>query len=782
MQNGSPFKMKPLLVGLFSVFATSIAITQSQAQQQTSTTTSSENLIDRRNAQMSAVTDANTTGQANANQADTTSILTMDEPAQPQNSAGSQYSDQYIKNYFTNTGVIPGTPLLAMPQNFRQSAGRYGEFRARSKGDGYHGGIDMTLANNSDDDLMAPGAGVVRGSYYALWMGNTIDVKRDNGDIYQFMHMKNNMASKWPAGSTVSQGDMIGEVGGSGKPKGEDPYAKHLHFTYIIPHDQNSRWRNLWLSENSKNIGSSRFSLHNNKHIRSNNIGLKTDPTPYLAEDLKVKPDGYTPWLGSTIRQQFNVLYNTQLPVGPEATSVKPLPTIPVFNDGYEWTPDMLASARSSLVKGAEYSDWSGYQGAFSSGAMSYQALSSFISSNDGDQFGSLPQPAEPVSIEEMTPRQIIDAIGGQRLGNAAWEKQMLKLSSKGLLTEYTMMTAADNYLEQQNQRLRNRVELLIAGLTQSRLFEFNKKIEALQVTASAEAVPGVLDIELVDLGYAPGSSGGSVDPANLPNELNALVNTLMDAIAAHEGQWNSYNTGTKGKCDMSSYVSDSAAKATGTPLITTMTPREIYASAYGVSNCVKSRKFTAGKFQVTYYTLAGETGFGTGGFIASYPQYADKPMTPQVQEFIARNYLMLGPKRPILRAFLESGRGSVRAAQYAIAKEWASVGVPAGLPIHNDGRASNGYTSYYDGANNSANAGGTDVIVAVLRKISEWHAQNPGKAKAVLSGESPDISMNSASNPNTNTANATGTEGAPAEPNNTSPAEPNNTSTDNPY
>lgn len=741
MQNASPFKMKPLIVGLLTVLATSIAATQAQAA-------TDDTRLDRQNAQTGAVQDVNKTGQTNASETDTSGITTTNDAAQPVND--SKYSDQYVKDYFTNTGVPPGTPLLAMPQQFRRSAGRFGEFRGRSKGDGYHAGIDMTLANNNDDDLKAPGGGVVDNSYYAIGMGNVIQVRRPNNDMYQFLHMKNSVASKWPRNKEVKQGDMIGEVGGTGKPPGQGSYAKHLHFNYILPSNQKNRWRNLWLSKNTKKIGSSKFTLYPSKYTAASNVGLKTDPTPYLAEDLSVAPDGYTPWLGSTIRQQFNVLYNTKLPLGPGATSnLKPVPALPVFNNGFEWTPDMLASAKSSLIKGAEYSNWSGYQSAFGSSSMSYQALSSFISSDDGEQFGSLPQPEDPMTIDKMTPRQMVDAIGAQRLGNAAWEKGMLKLSSKGLLTEYIMMTSAENYLNQQNQQLRNRVELLLAGLTQARLFEFNKKIEAIQVQAHAEAVPGIMDIELEDLGYDTSGNGGRspVDITNLPNELNALVDALMDAIGDHEGDWDSYNTGTGDKrypplCAMKGYFTNAQAANSGTPPITSMTPKEMYDSAYQVSNCEKSRKFTAGKFQITYYTMAGENGFGSGGFIRMYPEYANKPMTEEVQEFIARNYLILGPKRPALADFIKYGRGTVDGAQLEAAMEWASIGTPNGKCITKCRQTSDGYTSYYAGKNNAASKSGTDTVRAILTKIGQWHAANPGGGADILSGKSPDISI----------------------------------------
>lgn len=733
MRNATPFRLKPLSIGVFISLAATLSLSVSAA------TTNNETRVDVTKDINAATAAAKAAGSPAA-----AGIKTTNDAPQPANPADSKYSDQYVKDYFTNTGVAPGTPILMMPRKFSQSAGRFGEFRLRKGNAGNHGGIDMTPQGGLD--LRAAGEGVVTKVGVGKGSGNEITIRRPNGDSYQYMHMESNVVGRLPKGADIATNQPIGVTGGTSGIKGKS-YAIHLHFNYILPNSDKTRLRNFWLSNSTKQ-GGSRFLLEGGGFVKPSHSGQTTDPSPYLAEDLRVKPDGYTKWLGSTIRQQFNTLYNAKLPLGPGATAnLRPLPALPQFQQGFEWTPENLAAARGSLVKGAEFADWSGYQGAFGSGGISYQVLSSFINSDDGEQFGSLPQPATPISIDTMTPREIIEYISTQRFGNPGWENAALKLSSKGMLTEYLMMNATENYLHQQNQRLRNRIEVLMAGVTQARLFEFNKKIEALQVAVTAEAAPSVLDLDLVDLGYAMGGHSPTVDIGNLPDELEALLQALMNTIGEGEGSYNAYNTGSDGKCAMKSYPTDKLAANTGTPMITTMTPRQIWNSATTRTNCDVYRKFTAGKYQLTYYTLGGQknAGFGSYGFVKVHPKYKDMPFTPEVQDFAARNYFFLsGGPRPQLTDFIKGVPGATfDSAMLALSQEWASFGAPHGTKMHNTSAKTVGiHMSYYQGSLNKGNAATTDKARAILAKIGQWNKANPGKARDVLAGKAQDSGM----------------------------------------
>lgn len=721
----------------------------------TTPTTGGQTTADINNKNTAAIAKAKTDGAA------TTAPKTTNDPAQPANPDTGKYSDQYVKDYYSNTGVPPGTPILAMPQKFWRSAGRYGEFRDRTSVNDFHAGLDLSPLNNQLN-LRSAGPGKVTDVGVNGGGGNIIGVKRDNGDKYMYLHMENNLKNKFPIGSEIKSNQPLGVMGGSSNrfraDGSEIKYATHLHFDYILPNNDKARLRDTWLAQSPRSSGL----LNSTRHVFKTGYGYNTDPTPYLAEDVVVKGDVYSPWLGTTIRQQFNALYNTKMPLGPGAqSSLRPIPALPVFNQGFEWTPENLAAARGAIVKGAEFADWSGYTGAFGAsggGSMSYQTIASFISSDDGEQFGSLPQPEKPVNIETMTPKEIVEYIGGARFGNEGWEKAMLKLSSKGMLTEYLMMNATENYLHQQNQVLRNRVEMLMAGITQARLFEFNKQIEAIQVAAQASSVPGILDLELVDLGYSYGGGGGqgpAVDIGNLPDELEALVRSLMDAISHGEGGYNAYNTGTNGPCAMKGFSTDEAARATGTPMITTMTPRQIWKAATATySSCDVTRKFTAGRYQLTYYTLAGKNTFGNNGFVAAYPQYKDVPFTPEVQDFAARNYFLLGGNvRKNLTALIKGDpKATVESAMYDLAQEWASFGTPHGKRLHQTTTTAVGnYQSFYGGDGiNKGNKQSTDMAWAVLKKIHAWNQANPGEARAVLSGKAQDKGMGSAQAPAT--------------------------------
>ncbi|MGZ2368124.1 hypothetical protein, partial [Citrobacter freundii] len=68
-----------------------------------------------------------------------------------------------------------------------------------------------------------------------------------------------------------------------------------------------------------------------------------TDPTPYLKDDIKITDSTYKNYLGSTIRQQFNILYGANLPVGAGATQPKFAGVQFKLPQGYGATDEQLA-------------------------------------------------------------------------------------------------------------------------------------------------------------------------------------------------------------------------------------------------------------------------------------------------------------------------------------------------------------------------------------------------------------------------------------------------------
>jgi hypothetical protein len=84
------------------------------------------------------------------------------------------------------------------------------------------------------------------------------------------------------------------------------------------------------------------------------------------------------------------------------------------------------------------------------------------------------------------------------------------------------------------------------------------------------------------------------------------------------------------------------------------------------------------------------------------------------LQDRIFRDYLVRGALRDIL-----NGRGAtVDQAQYAAAKQWASVAVPAGYRTRR-GTVSDGTLTYYPGPANRANIHGTRALRAFLGDLT---------------------------------------------------------------
>lgn len=69
------------------------------------------------------------------------------------------------------------------------------------------------------------------------------------------------------------------------------------------------------------------------------------------------------------------------------------------------------------------------------------------------------------------------------------------------------------------------------------------------------------------------------------------------------------------------------------------------------------------------------------------------------------------------LGGFVKSGTGSVDDAQFAAAREWASIAAPSGVQV-SDGRISSGELSYYESPINRENRVSTNVLRAALMRV----------------------------------------------------------------
>jgi hypothetical protein len=184
-------------------------------------------------------------------------------------------------------------------------------------------------------------------------------------------------------------------------------------------------------------------------------------------------------------------------------------------------------------------------------------------------------------------------------------------------------------------------------------------------------------------------------------------VNEIGAIIGRAEGNYESYNSGTKGVRG-GEVASSFTARPRGT--VTGKTINQILATD-SLPGTDPRRMFATGKYQTTISTLTlAKESLGLSG---------DELYDANMQERVYREYL-LPKKRPDLAEFVLRGRGSVDSAQYAAAKEWASIAVPAGFKL-GDGRMSDGKMSYYEKSGaNSANIAVTNELRQYLIEMEQ--------------------------------------------------------------
>lgn len=192
-------------------------------------------------------------------------------------------------------------------------------------------------------------------------------------------------------------------------------------------------------------------------------------------------------------------------------------------------------------------------------------------------------------------------------------------------------------------------------------------------------------------------------------SSLEDLIRQLGGVISHGEGNYESYNSGTKNvKGNKVGYSFINPGKGT----VTSKSIQQIIDNAEAKDGNDRDRLFATGKYQTTYYTLKEgiEKGYFTGNEVYD----------ANMQEQVFREFLI--SKRTKLYQFVRKGKGSLIDAQYDAAQEWASVAVPLGLPLKN-GKISDGNKSFYEKTGqNSSSAESTKMVLEILRKIQKFH------------------------------------------------------------
>lgn len=384
----------------------------------------------------------------------------------------------------TSIATLDGMPPIQTPAVVTS---RFGKNREDKPGGRPHSGFDMDTTA-SDKRLFAIAAGIVIENRVMNGGGNIIRIRKNNGDIYQYLHMR--FPSPLKVGDPVTAGQVVGIMGtttGTAR-----RVAEHLHFTYSLGKNDPSRLNNIWLGKNSN-------PLHNTKRVGAKDgLSFVVDPTPYLRDDYKIQNDQLTPWLGSTVRQQYNILYGANLPVGAGAT--QPTYTVPKFvtPSNYPVSDKQVAAARAQIVQERAKALAEGRITAAEAngGVVSQQEIANEFS--DTAIFGTSDDVPIDIGVNSMSPEQLVMSIGSSRYGNPGWDKQLLNLSMKGMWTEFLSMTNASNYMQRQLALQRQRIEGLLATYSSAKLKRTTGEIPAIYAEAQkGTIIPRISSVPL---------------------------------------------------------------------------------------------------------------------------------------------------------------------------------------------------------------------------------------------------------------------------------------------
>lgn len=620
-----------------------------------------------------------------------------------------------------NLSTIPPSSTLVQPYMPTNHVGSWNFGVWRNKKTKYwHKGIDFS--GHGTGNVIFSSNGFIAKKAYDY---NELTFQRPNGDQVAMLHASK--VTKIPEGQPVTAGDYALTMGKRGV-NGTTPYDKHLHYEYHVPR-ASGRQRfigvggTIALTTKGKGVTYHPDAMGSVSGFSGKGL-VVTDPTPYLKNDVVYNgtliDNGLRQYIGNSARTQYNALYKPNPPLAVGSGAVKPTKTFPNLPSMDNMSPEDIAAMSGGALDAALYAEGAGY--GINGQLLSQSMIASFISESNGNDWNSLPKPPS-ANLASSTPLEIADQIAYQRFGNQEWEASMIKLSTKGLLTEYLMVTAEENFMRQQVQRLKDRVELQLASLSSAQLFEYNKHIEAMNIAIVAESVPQIIDHELVQLSNGYYSTGGdlsNMDIGPLPSDLNGLLDRLMHTITkgeAHNAK--AYNTGQG--CNFRGVNSNID--------ITTMTPVQIlrqYTPSYspptwlslnsGSNVPCNQRIFASGYYQTIPATLSG--------IVRRLPEYANVPYTEAIQKEMAFKGLLWKSNRERLSKFLRYG-GNDEALKYALwelSREWASLAVPIDMPREVGKATEEGQTYYNKKRGNRADAAVTAEIFSIMKRIQAFH------------------------------------------------------------
>ena len=470
-------------------------------------------------------------------------------------------------------------------------------------------------------------------------------------------------------------------------------------------------------------------------------------PTPYLAHDTPLQGGiaGFaSAYVGNTAFTYYNAIYRTQLPAGLFAPATMGTPSkqdsfvagkglpVTLFNGSAYAGMDISLNALGD-INSAILGDTVAFESAgFELGGGTYvtqRMLASHFADDNGESWTSVFGNADSATVSEMSEQELVAYIANKRYANDGWRSGLVKLSTKGLLTEYLNAKAETNYLLEKIAEQEMKLMAQEALLARVRMNHKDKELESLTEAINVGVAPDFIKAELekkgdewieseveagMELGNSPTFTGEPIDMANLPDDVMKLVDILLDLISQHEAKsWDGYNTGLmkdrkKMTCKMRGFSTDAqvqqALKEGGLKI--TETPMGVIAQSGKYPICPPNVKRLSanGKYQIMYDNIKA--------YLLKNPQYTNTPFTPEMQKKMALEFFLLSedsPTNDLIRKGLK-----VSQSKTYVSNKWASVCMP------------NTRSSRYGQGCNYEN---TQKIYAVIDKIAEVH-RNKSKNK----------------------------------------------------
>ena len=338
--------------------------------------------------------------------------------------------------------AIAADSCMVSPTAKEEVSGRFGKFRAGGAanfGSGnskphMHDGLDFSTSGQNAP-LLATTAGTVTWAKLRGSAGNTVMIRRANGEVVAYYHMSYIGVKE---GDKIEAGQEIGRAGNTGM---QQSGAVHLHFIYGVPTPDDARVK-TFSADAAKNPTFNPTQLPNAISKKSVDFAYPTDPSPFFCKTFPIQPDGLQGILGADTKAQYAKLFGA----APPTNGVTP---------STQFDATQIAGANGDAYQAA------------AKGATTMVAMASTL--NDADGYGSLP--SAPIGdYETMSPAELLSTEARRRFTDVEWNTNVTKVSSRALWVDYLRAVGVSIYLNEAIRAKKERVEMLLSTYTSQKL------------------------------------------------------------------------------------------------------------------------------------------------------------------------------------------------------------------------------------------------------------------------------------------------------------------------